>query len=431
MPLVSMLRWADVDPAGRDFDPSLARAAAIEVLTEAVGGDLASNQPRAGLDRDQIERQLETALLQRYGGWIAGWNWAASEPGCGGPIHAWCCDDHSILREGEDDSDVGALQTIDRVVAAATEWHECLLELERLFGEVRNRTAHLELADRVEHAAARLVAFVVERTRAEDAWHGTFGTILGWFLESCGVEPDTDLLDSVMRGRFESWIAPSAAVIADVTRDLGGEVARQHATPSTRDALATWFAVRATAFGYVPAIARRSEPVDAHRAFIATHERGRDSQRAERMSNALDVCRSSARNAEPLTFDRLATWQAIVLGEHAPARWRTTDAFARHIRYSYSPDLPARFDAALAESNSTEPVAVRAARVYLDVAFFHPFSDGNARAARLALDHVLAREGLGLAAIEPLIMLLRSTGDSTGAYWMTAMIEQLAGPLRR
>lgn len=32
--------------------------------------------------------------------------------------------------------------------------------------------------------------------------------------------------------------------------------------------------------------------------------------------------------------------------------------------------------------------------MYLDVAFFHPFADGNARAALVALVHVLAREGI-------------------------------------
>ncbi|MEU2747587.1 Fic family protein [Streptomyces collinus] len=42
------------------------------------------------------------------------------------------------------------------------------------------------------------------------------------------------------------------------------------------------------------------------------------------------------------------------------------------------------------------PLTARAARAYLDVCFFHPFDDGNARAAFLTLVYVLAREGITL-----------------------------------
>ncbi|MFF3340977.1 Fic family protein [Streptomyces flavidovirens] len=43
-----------------------------------------------------------------------------------------------------------------------------------------------------------------------------------------------------------------------------------------------------------------------------------------------------------------------------------------------------------------------AARLYLDVAFFHPFDDGNGRAALLALGHLLAAEDIVLGRIAPL-----------------------------
>jgi hypothetical protein len=82
------------------------------------------------------------------------------------------------------------------------------------------------------------------------------------------------------------------------------------------------------------------------------------------------VIRSSVRG-EPLSFSQLASWQQRVLGSDAPPSWRTTDAFARHVRYAYSPDVPARFDAAVVEANGTDDVAVRAVRVYLDICFFH------------------------------------------------------------
>lgn len=89
----------------------------------------------------------------------------------------------------------------------------------------------------------------------------------------------------------------------------------------------------------------------------------------------------------------------------------------------------ARFEAAIAQANGTDSIAVRAVRAYLDVCFFHPFADGNARAARLALDHVLTRAGLGLHAVDPLFVIARSTDDVSGVYTMTEMLRLLAGPL--
>jgi len=34
----------------------------------------------------EIEHVLAHALVERLGLWVAGWNWAASEPGGGGPV---------------------------------------------------------------------------------------------------------------------------------------------------------------------------------------------------------------------------------------------------------------------------------------------------------------------------------------------------------
>lgn len=423
MPLgVRFLHWVDVDPALHAFDPALARAIALDIVGNVVGGKL-ERKRTGGAKKDRIERELKTGLLEAYGSWMIGWNWAASEPGGGGPIRSWCCDDHSIFARG----DAGALPTIERVVAAVTEWRTFLESIAALYRELRDATAAFDLPHRTEHAASRLVALVVERTGAEDAWYATFTQLLRWFLEYCGQGPIAeDAIAEVVHGRFESWIAPDPATIAAVVRGLGDAV--KHA-PSVVDSLAIWLAVRDSAFS-LSGLAPVNRPVqrDAHRSFIETQDRARDPVRAERMLSALDACRASALRGEPLTFALLASWQQIVLGTDAPAPWRTTDAFARHVRYAYSPDLPARFEAAIAEANGTDSVAVCAVRAYLDICFFHPFADGNARAARLALDHVLTRAGLGLNAIEPLIVIARSTDDVSGVYTMTEMLRLLAGP---
>jgi hypothetical protein len=71
---------------------------------------------------------------------------------------------------------------------------------------------------------------------------------------------------------------------------------------------------------------------------------------------------------------------------------------------------------------------VRAARVYLDICFFHPFPDGNARAARLALDHVLTREGLALRVADPAFVFpLRVTNAYLG-WQFTYVLAMLVGP---
>ena len=71
---------------------------------------------------------------------------------------------------------------------------------------------------------------------------------------------------------------------------------------------------------------------------------------------------------------------------------------------------------------------VRAARAYLDVCFVHPFDDGNARAARVALDYVLTRAGLALHAADPVFLLPRPADDPTDAWGFAYLIDHLVGP---
>src|SRR5262249_49378662 len=67
------------------------------------------------------------------------------------------------------------------------------------------------------------------------------------------------------------------------------------------------------------------------------------------------------------------------------------------------------------EADTAHPV-VRAARVYLDVIFVHPFPDGNARLARLAAYFVLRRAGLPVPAWDALIRVRKMPG-APESYW--------------
>ncbi|GJF34992.1 hypothetical protein KNE206_76920 [Kitasatospora sp. NE20-6] len=127
-----------------------------------------------------------------------------------------------------------------------------------------------------------------------------------------------------------------------------------------------------------------------------------DPARAEGMLTALELVRADAARGASLDFELLREWQQHVLGAQQPPPFRTMPAFAKEgrERYGISPDTPARLDACLAESaigtDDPLPLTARAARAHLDVCFFHPFDDGNARAAFLTLVFVLAREGITL-----------------------------------
>ncbi|WP_339153643.1 Fic family protein [Streptomyces sp. F41] len=123
------------------------------------------------------------------------------------------------------------------------------------------------------------------------------------------------------------------------------------------------------------------------------------------MLAALKLLRADAARGARLDRTLLSSWQQRVLGTPEPPPFRRSPAFAKagRERYGIGPETPALFDACLAESavDTGHPLGLtaRAARTYLDICFFHPFDDGNARAAFLALVFVLAREGIALDSV--------------------------------
>ncbi|MEU1465079.1 Fic family protein [Streptomyces sp. NPDC005727] len=150
------------------------------------------------------------------------------------------------------------------------------------------------------------------------------------------------------------------------------------------DGLSTWLRVRRDADWQRAPVLRRVQPAtDGFRAWCEGPVRRRDPVRANRLLTAYTLARAAAAHRCPLDFTLLATWQREVLGA-AEAPFRVNDAYAKagRERYGLTPRTQADFAVCLREAIETElPPAARAARAYLDVAFFHPFTDGNARAA--------------------------------------------------
>ncbi|WP_194377017.1 Fic family protein [Streptomyces durbertensis] len=138
---------------------------------------------------------------------------------------------------------------------------------------------------------------------------------------------------------------------------------------------------------------------------------------------ALDVAFADAEQGRPLTFALMAKWQRTVLG-HDSAGFRTMPAFAKggRERYGLTADTQERFERCLTESAQPDlPLPSRAARAYLDVLFFHPFEDGNARAAIVALAFVLAREGVRLDQVHAL-RTARWADDAEGAADLAVLL---------
>ncbi|MFK0284985.1 Fic family protein, partial [Streptomyces sp. NPDC090499] len=77
------------------------------------------------------------------------------------------------------------------------------------------------------------------------------------------------------------------------------------------------------------------------------------------------------------------------------------------------------------------PLTARAARACLDVCFFHPFDDGNARSAFLALVYVLAREGVALDSVSLLRRVSFQADHPRDAVALTNYIDLHLAETRR
>jgi len=178
------------------------------------------------------------------------------------------------------------------------------------------------------------------------------------------------------------------------------------------DALSEWLQLRKD-FDWVQVEDVRGPitPVrDGHGHFINTVGKSRDPERASALHAALERVREDAMVKASLDFDRLCGWQQLVL-DTIHVSFRTGPAFAKDGREQYSFDANTQqlFARCLDEANSEQlPIIGRASRAYFDIIFFHPFPDGNARSAALALDFILARQLIFLDQVAPLYMTERS-----------------------
>jgi hypothetical protein len=406
------LTWDDVDPTHHFFDSasaprvvwSLGPARRVPSRPDIHFGDPAM-QAWSWSEGQPWADAMSHALAERYGRWSVGWRWSHDEGDFdGGPVGSWCCPRDSITTPQE---------TLTRVVAALREWREWLESLAGWFDAYPLDLAGIE-DQRIlwERAGRNLILQVTDRTGCGSGWHGHCRQVLTWFLSRWSVAPDLaqDLVDEAIGGRFASWTGPDIVLVEDVAERLAlalrPDDGPQSAGPAP-DHLKRWLAVRETVpWQQVPDDGRVEQPVLPSRDGVAEDIRAFDGAldpaRARGLLAALDLLRADAARGAALDFELLQRWQQHVLGTPQPPPFRDLPAFAKggKERYGIGPGTRARLDACLAESvrHAARPVPLiaRAARAYLDVCFFHPFDDGNARSALLTLVFVLAREGVAL-----------------------------------
>lgn len=145
-----------------------------------------------------------------------------------------------------------------------------------------------------------------------------------------------------------------------------------------------------------------------------------------RLGPALAACLQAARDGLTLDLGRLADLQRLALPD---SRFREVDAFAKggRERYGYREDLLPLLDERLRRVHGWPPL-LAALAAYLDLLFFHPFADGNARAGRLAFHFHAARGGLSFRTLGPLFTLPIPAGSERAYRTLLRIAARLAEP---
>lgn len=426
---IDELPWAEVAPAGH-----------AAVTDDDVRAALAA----CAFDTHYLV-SLEARLAQAHGDWSVGWRECLpSAPALEYATHALLRAHREPRRDERLPVDPARRPAFDdAIVATVLAWQTWLDDIAREFAALASVDPGSTLADHVSRAAIEIITGVVAIT-TYDAWYRLATLKLRWYLEYRAVptQQAAQLVERFVEGRFESWVAPDPAQIVWVagelatglaaTRPRRGQLTDQGVNAAVPDALQAWLAVRATTPWATLEPARdpttlprvtRDDMVD----FIEDRARTRPDW-SSGMRVALAACRAEVAAGQAIDLDTLVRWNSLALGR--PAQLRATDAFAHEGRERYGtwPGLHASFAAALAEANAPDvPALARAARAYLDVLFFHPFVDGNARTAGLLVDAVLRRADLALQQAWPLLTITRRGGEPSGGVLLVRMLSGLVG----
>lgn len=391
-----------MQPQARLFDPEGARNLVSKLLEEL-------NRPSQKCDYQGHEDQVDHLLVQEFGVWISGWRSAVN----GGAVAPYRRFDIRSPR-----------RSTTQVLTSVEQWQAFLFKLDDVFAEFPIRTVE-EFPLQTELAANRLLTMVLKRTGAEDAWYNSCSLVLQWYLESQGASTvkARRTVSQVMSGCFSSWVEASPEQIAEAARKT---VKSLTSLPQDkdRDSTAIWLSLRNERVWKHFQTTLCPLRVDGHVRYIEQVEND------PLMGKALVLARQWAQTSLPLDLATVKGWQSVVLGLQEPVEIRKVDAFAKGGRERYRVKWLPKFKGCLKEANNNavDP-RWRAAVAYLDLAFFHPFDDGNARAARLVMDAILWRAGLALNLAEPAFVMARAAEDDNGPALLAMQIDALSGTI--
>lgn len=133
------------------------------------------------------------------------------------------------------------------------------------------------------------------------------------------------------------------------------------------------------------------------RAISLVDARGTSQVLARCKRPTLRLVKALSAQQEPYDFEMMCALQASVLGEACAFRTLSANVRSRNERHAYFEKLPGMFAKKLArDAQDAIHFLLKAARLYLDVIFVHPFRDGNARAAMLSMAFYCWRNGYAL-----------------------------------
>ncbi|MFH8937814.1 hypothetical protein [Streptomyces griseosporeus] len=203
-----------MDPATHSFDPEQAPRVVREVVCSP---DPESGRPRAAWSTLSVAQ----GLAERYGVWAGSWTGSVGRTADAGTV----IDDLEPGYGGDDL--VFEARRYTRILLC---WRAWLEELASLFSrfDCPPDAPEAERRQVRERGVGPVVALVVERTGAGEAWCGECATALAWFLETTGMPPDEaeDLADKAVDAAFESWIVPGVGAVSRVSAIIGEHTPR-------------------------------------------------------------------------------------------------------------------------------------------------------------------------------------------------------------
>mmetsp|Transcript_29049 Transcript_29049/g.68455 ORF Transcript_29049/g.68455 Transcript_29049/m.68455 type:complete len:536 (+) Transcript_29049:29-1636(+) len=395
-------------------------------LTEAWPGDFNGHDNRDFENwQKEVFEVITQAAVKSEGDWIDYWTFG----------HAACSYGYWYTRPPYETRE----PSVNLILNDVKRWQKLILDLEPDFAELRSRTAGMALGEHVEVAVASLLRYCPDFTTnvhfhvGFEMWYQPFSELVGWYLSSVGFD-DVKILEATENAivGFNSYSVPRDAAFL-VAKQVGTSLGFAY---TRLDSTSEWLAVRSSLANLEIKHSLSELPLcekDSHLLFINSVDASRDASRADNLRHALSQCRKDAAAGDALKFAHLQIWQKYLVPSTSYRAaeggvFRKHDAYAKRGRECYPIDRGTedRFKELLEQANDeSKPLALRAARAYLDVCFFHPFDDANSRMARLVFDFILTRAGVVLQTVDPVFLFGKSAKDGVGAVKLVEVVSKL------